>query len=83
MLKTLEKPLWRLTLFLLVLGFVFCSCSPASASAVTHQVVSGENLSILAQRYNTTVAELVSANGIANPSLIYPGQILSIPSGAA
>jgi N-acetylmuramoyl-L-alanine amidase len=83
MLKTLEKPLWRLTLLLLVLGFVFCSSSPAGASAVTHQVVSGENLSIIAQRYNTTVTELVSANGISNPSLIYPGQILSIPSGAA
>jgi LysM repeat protein len=40
----------------------------------------GENLFRIALRYGTTVQAIASANGIANPSLIYVGQTLTIPS---
>ncbi|MBE9506987.1 MAG: LysM peptidoglycan-binding domain-containing protein [Chloroflexi bacterium] len=47
---------------------------------VTHVVQPGENLFRIAMRYNTTVNAIASANGIANPALIYVGQKLTIPS---
>ena len=39
----------------------------------------GDCLSILAQRYHTTVATLQSINNISNPNLIYEGHKLLIP----
>lgn len=50
---------------------------------VTHVVQRGENLFRIAQRYGTTVAAVASANGIANPALIYVGQVLTISSSGA
>jgi LysM repeat protein len=34
-------------------------------------------------RYGTTVEDILAANGITNPSLIYVGQVLTIPTGGA
>jgi soluble lytic murein transglycosylase-like protein len=39
----------------------------------------GDTLTGIAAEHGTTVAELVEANGIANPDLIYAGQTLVIP----
>jgi LysM repeat protein len=56
----------------------------ASATTTTRYVVrSGDTLSSLARRYSTTVAALVSTNGVANPNLILPGQVLTVPAGKA
>ncbi len=49
---------------------------PADCSYV---VQPGDTLGIIAQRYGTTVSELVSLNSISNPNLIYPGQVLLLP----
>lgn len=51
-------------------------------SGTVYTVVSGDNLSSIAARYGTTVQALVSANGIANANLIYPGQRLTIPGAS-
>lgn len=48
------------------------------SSAVYYTVVSGDNLTKIANKYGTTVNQLVSWNNIANPNLIYPGQKLRI-----
>lgn len=45
---------------------------------ITYTVVSGDTLSQIAQRFNTTVDDLVNKNGIENPNLIYVGQTLTI-----
>ena len=45
---------------------------------MTHTVQRGENLFRIALRYGTTVQAIASANGIANPALIYVGQVLVI-----
>ncbi len=42
----------------------------------TYVVKSGDSLFRIAQRFGTTVAALVSLNHIANPNLIFPGQVL-------
>lgn len=44
-----------------------------------HVVKPGENLFRIALRYGTTVETLATVNGITNPSLIYVGQVLTIP----
>ncbi len=43
-----------------------------------YQVVAGDTLSGIANRFNTTVDELVSINNITNPNLILIGQILKL-----
>ncbi len=48
------------------------------ADAETYSVSSGDNLTKIAQRNGTTVAQLVEWNGIANPNLIYAGQKLRV-----
>lgn len=49
-----------------------------SSSAQYYTVVSGDNLTRIANRYGTTVNQLVAWNGIKNPNLIYPGQKLRV-----
>lgn len=44
-----------------------------------YRVNSGDTLSGIATRFNTTVSALAERNHIANPNLIYAGEILSIP----
>ena len=47
-------------------------------SNVYYIIKSGDTLSGIAQRYSTTVAELVKLNNISNPNLIYGGTKLRI-----
>lgn len=46
----------------------------------TYIVRLGDTLSFIARRFDTTVNDLVELNDIANPNLIYPGEILKIPT---
>ena len=43
-----------------------------------YTVKSGDNLTKIASKYNTSVAKLVSLNNIKNPNLIYAGQKLRV-----
>lgn len=52
-------------------------------STVTYTVQPGDTLSGIAAAYNTTYQHLADINGIANPNLIYPGQVLTISGGGA
>jgi spore germination protein len=46
-----------------------------------HTVASGQTFYSIAVAYGLTISELATANPqVANPSLIYPGQLLNIPS---
>lgn len=47
---------------------------------VTHTVQRGETLSSIARQYGTTWQAIAQANNIANPSQIYAGQSLKIPT---
>lgn len=44
----------------------------------TYVVKSGDTLSVIASKYNTTYQKIAKDNNIANPNLIYPGQVLTI-----
>lgn len=45
---------------------------------IVHTVRIGENLTVIAEKYGTTVENIVRKNNIKNPDLIYPGQKLKI-----
>ena len=49
-----------------------------AGNKVYYTIKSGDTLSEIAEKYNTTVNQLVSWNGIKNPNLIYPGQKLRV-----
>lgn len=59
--------------------------SPAAAPAANpaaariHTIERGQNLTVIARSYGVTIAAIVQANGIANPSRIYAAQRLTIP----
>lgn len=56
---------------------------PVTSSGTQKYVIRrGNTLSGIAQRYNTTVKELVRLNGITNPNLIYAGDTLIVPKGS-
>ena len=47
-------------------------------TSTTYTVKSGDNLTVIARKFNTSVGNIVAWNGIKNPDLIYVGQILKV-----
>lgn len=54
---------------------------PPTGDATTYTVQAGDSLSSIARRFGTSYLAIASANGIANPNLIFVGQVLSITGG--
>lgn len=50
----------------------------ASAAEFTYTVVRGDTLSKIAAVYGVSLQELIRLNGIENPNMIYPGQVLKL-----
>jgi LysM repeat protein len=59
------------------------AAAPSAAAAGSHTVASGETVSAIAKKYGTTVAAIVSANGLDSRAFIRAGQTLSIPGASA
>lgn len=59
------------------------SGSAASNLPRFHTVKPGDMLGKIAQKFGSTVQAIAAANGISNPNLISPGQVLRIPAGTA
>ena len=53
---------------------------PTPTSAALYTVQPNDTLSSIAERFNTTVEELVAANGMTDPNNLQSGQTLIIPS---
>jgi lipoprotein-anchoring transpeptidase ErfK/SrfK len=54
--------------------------TPYTGDTSAHIVQAGEELGLIARRYNVSLTDLVSMNGITDPNLIYEGQELIIPA---
>jgi LysM repeat protein len=53
---------------------------PTPTPAALYTIQPGDTLSAIAERFNTTVDELVAANGLTDPDALQTGQTLLIPS---
>lgn len=53
---------------------------PSPTVAALYTVQPGDTLSALAERFGSTVDELVAANGLTDPDALQPGQTLLIPT---
>jgi len=49
-----------------------------NSSSTTYTVKSGDTLSGIAAKFGTTYQKIAADNGIANPNIIHPGQVLKI-----
>ena len=69
-------------LITLIAAIQIASAFPTYAtSAATHTVVAGDSMWKIAVKYEVGLSEIKSANPhIINPELIYPGQVLNIPT---
>ena len=77
--KSITKRITVFALSLCLLGATALSVS-AALPVSEHTVVSGDSMWKIAVKYQVGISELISANKqIANPDLIYPGQVLYIP----
>jgi murein DD-endopeptidase MepM/ murein hydrolase activator NlpD len=65
---------------LFVLAPSRANAAPPADTPVTYTVQAGDTLSLIAQRYHTTVATLKQLNGLGNSDLIQIGQKLIVPS---
>jgi len=58
--------------------------APATAPAASqYTIASGDTISAVAATAGVTVQDILDANGLGWSSMIYPGQVLTIPSAAA
>jgi N-acetylmuramoyl-L-alanine amidase len=55
---------------------------PPNQKHVNYKVRTGDTLSHIAKKYQTTVSYLETLNNIDNPNLIYSGQVLLVPDTA-
>lgn len=74
------RKIWQKMLTLFFIPVAFLSFCQAGAAAQTYSIAPNDTLFSIAQRYNTTATELARINGITNPDLVYPGQVLTIPT---
>src|SRR5947208_13584171 len=57
--------------------------APCAKGDRSYTVAFGDTLSAIAIRYNTTWQRLASYNHLANPNLIFPGQLVCIPTSGS
>lgn len=57
--------------------------APPAAASGSYTVQRGDTISSIAKRHGVTTNAVLSANGLGWSSIIYPGQRISIPGGAA
>ena len=55
------------------------AAAPAAAAAGSHTVAAGDTLTGIAARHNVSLSALMSANGMDDSSVLYPGDTVALP----
>lgn len=55
------------------------SASLTPSGTITHRVLVGETLGVIATKYGVSLRELVRVNRIIDPNVLFAGQVLTIP----
>ncbi|MDK1360912.1 LysM peptidoglycan-binding domain-containing protein [Arthrobacter sp. zg-Y1219] len=58
------------------------AAAPASAAAANHTVEAGDTLTGIAARHGVSVAALMSANGMDESTVLFPGDVVVLSGGA-
>jgi len=64
---------------ILTLGIVMGSVGYAAAQNVSYKVQSGDTFWLIAQKYGISTATLMKANNATSATILYPGNILTVP----
>lgn len=64
---------------ILTLGVFSGSVGYAAAQNVSYKVQSGDTFWLISQKYGISAANLMKANNATSATIIYPGQILTVP----
>jgi LysM repeat protein len=72
----------KLFAVILVVTLLFTSAGPVFADTI-YTVRAGDTLYLISVRYGVSIAAIMNANGLTNANLIFVGQRLVIPDGAA
>ncbi|MFG6446013.1 LysM peptidoglycan-binding domain-containing protein [Microbacterium sp. P07] len=62
---------------------VSAPAAPAPSSAAAYTIRAGDTISGIARAHGLTTDAVLAANGLDRASIIYPGQVISVPAGAA
>jgi len=63
-------------------GFITPMAPITTAASTEYTIASGDTISAVAARAGTSVQDLLDANGLGWSSMIFPGQVLTIPATA-
>lgn len=55
------------------------SATSTPGGPTEYEIQPGDTLSSIAARYDTTVLKIVELNGIEDPAVIFPGDVIRIP----
>jgi uncharacterized YkwD family protein/spore coat assembly protein SafA len=74
----------RLLIFMLIALLSINALAVSVAAATAHTVIPGDSMWKIAVKYQVGLSEIKAANPhISNPDLIYPGQVLTVPTTEA
>jgi len=65
---------------LLSLGIFLGSSLSAAAQSITYKVQSGDTFYLISKKYSVPLADLMKANNATESTILYPGNIITIPS---
>ncbi|MCB0036685.1 MAG: LysM peptidoglycan-binding domain-containing protein, partial [Anaerolineales bacterium] len=69
--------------FLIMMVLLLLSSTTAASADTTYIIQRGDTLASIARRFGVTISQLVEANNIVNPNLIYVNQQLVIPTNGS
>ena len=73
---------WRVPAAVFVIVFVSLPAASSASAATSYEVSSGDNLTVIARRFDVTLADLRAANHLRRDGRIVIGQRLSVPAGS-